>query len=420
MLIETNSIRFADGSVSTCRELSEAAESRFASLEDGLRSGRTLFVADNARDALQALIFSHNRRLDTGVITPDRLNLDMRTALFRAGMSLFDCATGKQDQAVLRMPPVESRITVFTSGTTGAPKLIEHNWTTMNTLARAKNFPPRTWFAPYQIGSYAWYQMVCLGLFQPGQNLACADLEDLAGSFAAAASEIDAISSTPTFWRMIFMSLSPDVLRAAKLQTISLGGEIVDQTILDKLAELYPQAAMRHIYASSEAGAAIVVSDGRAGFPAALLNDGNGPVGLRIADGRLFVRSSFTHRAADGASGEWLDTGDIVEIESDRVHFRGRASEKFINVGGMKAYPAQIEGQLLRHPDVRWAKVSARRAPMVGSLPFARVVVERGERTVPEVEAELARFLRGSLPSYAIPRIWELLDNVPIKKSLKA
>ena len=43
------------------------------------------------------------------------------------------------------------------------------------------------------------------------------------------------------------------------LEQVTLGGEPVDQAILDRLREVYPDARISWIYASSEAGAAIAV-----------------------------------------------------------------------------------------------------------------------------------------------------------------
>ncbi len=425
-LHRTNRLHLPEGPV-TWEELAQATADRLGD-PAGLAGQRVVFVADAMAAAMGAVAFGLLEGLDFGVIEATRLSPDVETRFAEAGVRLLSLRDGTalgQPPALSApaLPPVSAevrpgRITVLTSGTTGLLKLIDHSADSLNTFDRVGQMPPNRWFLPYQIGSYAWYQMVALGLFVPDQDLVPADFADLAGSFEAAIRQglITAISSTPTFWRHALMSVGPELLATAPLQAISMGGEIVDQAILDRLAALYPAARLRHIYASSEAGAAIVVSDGRAGFDASLLQRDGGPVALRIAEGRLFIRSRYGNRAqTDG----WIDTGDVVEDRGGRIHFLGRAGNAMINVGGQKAFPPDIEAHLLRHPDVLWAQVTARRAPLVGHLPVASVVL-RHPLDPAEAEALLTAHCEGHLADYAIPRIWDFPDRVPLRTSLKS
>ena len=66
----------------------------------------------------------------------------------------------------------------------------------------------------------------------------------------------------------------------------------------------------------------------------------------------------------------WLHTGDIgVMDDAGNVRITDRKKDMFI-VGGFNAYPAEIEGALLRHPGVAQAAVigRARRAHGRGGL----------------------------------------------------
>jgi acyl-CoA synthetase (AMP-forming)/AMP-acid ligase II len=389
---------------------------------------RLIFVVASARAALAALVYGLAHGLDCGVIETTRLSPEVGTRFAEAGVVLIDAdcgaVLGQGGHSDAEPRPgndaahVPGRVTVLTSGTTGLLKLIPHSVATLNTFDRVKSLPANSWFLPYQIGSYAWYQMVALGLFMPDQDLVPGDFSDLAASFAAALQRgtVTAISSTPTFWRHALMSIDADLLTNAPLRRLSLGGEIVDQAILDRLAALYPQAQIRHIYASSEAGAAIVVTDGRAGFAESLLHQADGRIGLKIEEGRLFIRSPYGNRAAGG---DWIDSGDLVENREGRIYFCGRAGNSMINVGGQKAFPADIEAHLLSHPDVIWAQVTARRAPLVGYLPVARVVLGR-KLDAEAAETMLTAHCQTRLADYAVPRLWDFPDTVPIRASLKS
>ena len=75
---------------------------------------------------------------------------------------------------------------------------------------------------------------------------------------------------------------------------VRLSGEIADQAILDQLRAFFPQAAVGHAYASTEAGVAFEVNDGLAGFPAGFVRVGQGEVDIKIEDGSLRLRSART------------------------------------------------------------------------------------------------------------------------------
>ena len=419
MSIESSNFSQTGSVRRTWAEGLEDASARFDVLLPDLRARRVAFLVDGPSAALDALVYALHHDLDFGIIEASRVNGALERRLDDLGISRLDTSTGSLTGPARTEERQGGRVSVMTSGTTGLLKPVAHTWQSLNTLDRVKSAPERFWFVPYQPGSYAWYQMICLSLFRPAQHLYCADPSDPVQSFRDALEVgVTAITSTPTFWRCAFMAVEPSALQSAPLETITLGGEIVDQAILDQLAATYPKAAIRHIYASSEAGAAIVVTDGRAGFPVSRL--GQEGIGVKVKDGRLFVRSSYTTAAAAGRSERWVDTGDVVEVRGDRVYFLGRDGVSMINVGGMKAFPAEIEAQLMRHPNVVWAQVHERRAPLVGSLPAARIVLRAPAWDPTRDENELAAFARECLPEHAVPRAWRFLTDIPMQSSLKA
>ena len=64
--------------------------------------------------------------------------------------------------------------------------------------------------------------------------------------------------------------MSP-LARAITPRYVRPSGEIVDQAILNTLRSFYPQAAIGHAFASTEAGVGFEVNDGLEGFPASLV-----------------------------------------------------------------------------------------------------------------------------------------------------
>lgn len=415
-LCDLNSVHFGDVSVDIAGLRAQAAVALGAR---DLSAERCVFVVDSVREALGCVAYGMSDDLDFGVVERARLSPEVLGRFAENHVQLRNAHDGSVVGSVVAADQVEAgRVTVLTSGTTGLLKLISHTAATLNTFERVDVLPANTWFMPYQIGSYAWYQMVALCLFKEGQGLIPGDFSDLAASFEGAIARglVTAISSTPTFWRYALMSIDEDTLKSAQLRSISMGGEIVDQAILDRLTALYPQARIRHIYASSEAGAAIVVSDGKAGFKAELLERTDSTIGVKMEEGRLYIRSPYANRADEGG---WVDTEDLVEQRGDRIYFLGRVGNTMINVGGQKVFPQDIEAHLMAHEEVVWARVIARKAPLMGALPVASIVLRK---QMDEMAAErmLTAHCEAVLAEYATPRMWNFLSDIPMKDSLKS
>jgi len=167
---------------------------------------------------------------------------------------------------------------------------------------------------------------------------------------------------------------------------------------------------------AAEAGAAIVVSDGKAGFKAELLERTDSTIGVKMEEGRLFIRSPYANRADEGG---WVDTEDLVEQRGDRIYFLGRVGNTMINVGGQKVFPQDIEAHLMAHKEVVWARVIARKAPLMGALPVASIVLRK---QMDEMAAErmLTAHCEAVLAEYATPRMWNFLSDIPMKDSLKS
>ena len=208
------------------------------------------------------------------------------------------------------------------------------------------------------------------------------------------------------------------------LRQITLGGEAVDQSILDALRETFPGARIIAIYASTEAGALFSVKDGRTGFPASWLQEGVEGCRLRISDSVLQVQSPRAMRGYLGDATKrgvtddgWLITGDVVEVMGDRVLFRGRV-DNVLNVGGGKVMPEQVETALLDVPVVREARVYGIKNPIAGDVLAADVVLAQA---VTEAEARKAIYsaLSARLEPYKVPRIYRFVEKISVNAAGK-
>ncbi|MFI7022147.1 AMP-binding protein [Micromonospora sp. NPDC049900] len=383
-------------------------------------------LAHSARDALAAARHHAVHGTELLLAGAGRVDAGLRDELRAAGFALTaadptvfgDQAVVGGDGTVVLVPtrprPAEpGRLWLLTSGTTGRPKRVGHTLESVTTVRGAQ--PGRTWLCPYAPGTYAWWQVVTLALTQPGQHLVLVEPEQLDDWPAlAAAHGVDAASGTPTFWRRA-LHRDPEALARVPLRQLTLGGEPVDQAVLDRLREVFPAARISWIYASSEVGAAIVVHDGQAGFPVEWLDraaPGRPTIGLR--DSELVVTSPYHGVGLAGP----VRTGDRAQVVDGRVLITGRLDTDEINVGGSKVSAGLVRDVLTAHPRVAWARVTGRRAPLLGHMVVAEVVPDA---TGPDLdEAALVRWCTDRLPEYAVPRRIRLRAEIPVKETLKS
>lgn len=407
----------AAGQDRTLAVLLEAVRPRLPE-PDQIRAPLAL-VSGRPMDLLAAAVWLAQSGADGLILPRERLIPPVQASLLERGYRIVDLQTGSAMEPTREFAVQPGRVCLLTSGTTGTPKVIEHTWSSLFSMAKVKELPALRWLVTYQGGTYAWFQLITMGLFLPAQTLVVTEDRSPAAFIDAALEQgVTAISATPTLWRMALMQFPRNTLRRIPMQQITLGGERIDQAILDQLRDLYPQASLTHIYASTEAGGCIIVRDGREGFPAAWLSSDPATASderptLQVRDGLLWIRSPHASSQYQG----WFNSGDAVEVRGDRVFILGRADRSIINVGGLKAAACDIERQLLQHPGVLWCRVYGRRAPLMGELVAADLVCRAG--SAPVNEAELAAFCAASLAEHMVPRLWNFRDAIPVTDNLK-
>ena len=306
-----------------------------------------------------------------------------------------------------------------TSGTTGTPKLAKYPLstllaTTKNDIKRGEEF---TWGLTYDVNRFAGLQ-VYLQALASGSTLAIpsnsANMNEIIALFAN--SSVNCLSATPSFWRKMLME--PNHIRLS-LKRITLGGEISNQSVLSALEHRYPSAAIIHIYASTEAGVGFVVKDKKEGFPSSYLtNTSNITSQLKIINGNLWIKSSngcskFIKGDLEVNADGFINTGDMVSLEKDRVLFLGRESGS-INVGGNKVMPEKVESVLEQHSFIVMAKVFPKTNPVLGALVACEVVVDKSTNILApkDIKREVLLFCKDKLQAFEIPALLKIVESI--------
>jgi acyl-coenzyme A synthetase/AMP-(fatty) acid ligase len=313
---------------------------------------------------------------------------------------------------------------MFTSGTSGAPKLVIHTLASLTgaIAPRATGAKAAVWGTFYDIRRYGGLQILLRALIG-GCTLALCSPQEAPNEQLVRLGRLGVthLTGTPSHWRRVLLSSNANAVAPAYVR---LSGEIADQAVLDGLRAAFPNAVLVHAFASTEAGVAFEVTDGLEGFPEAFVGQ-PGPVAMKVVDGSLRIRSTRGASAYAGPSMPalvddegFIDTGDLVELNDGRWRFIGRRGG-VINVGGLKVHPEEVEAVINRHPAVRLSRVRGRRNPIIGAIVSAEIALaDPAAAASAEQEAALRESIldlcRRLLPAHKAPAIIRFVPGLTL------
>ncbi|QWF81621.1 class I adenylate-forming enzyme family protein [Amycolatopsis sp. CA-230715] len=321
-------------------------------------------------------------------------------------------------------------LALFTSGTTGAPKLC---------FLRHRNFDemggPRPVSAPGTVG-FSVSRMYFLGglgssvfaAFGIGQTSV---LSRERATPAVALELMRRHGATLFFGQPSFLArllLEPghaEVL--GNLRQVTCAGEVLTARLREKLVPILGDRLL-NAYGATEIGGIAAGRPVDYDVPSAVGPAWDGrpvrivgtegqdvPAGER---GELHIKAPFVTRGvAKGSLGPnqeydtWYRTGDLASIdENDVIHVHGRLDDVEV-IGGQNVVPGEVERLLESHPRVLEAAVSAvRRSAGDTSLRAYAVATDKGDESL---AGELIELAKAHLSFYKVPHDVVWLDALP-------
>jgi long-chain acyl-CoA synthetase len=110
----------------------------------------------------------------------------------------------------------------------------------------------------------------------------------------------------------------------------------------------------------------------------------------------------------------WLHTGDIGTMDQDGFFYFRLRQKRMIKSSGMNVYPAQVEEQLYKHPEI--AEVCVIGVPDKAQVERVKafVVLKDKSKAGPEMEKQLVAHCRKDLIKWSCPREIEFRDELPL------
>jgi long-chain acyl-CoA synthetase len=242
---------------------------------------------------------------------------------------------------------------------------------------------------------------------------------------------VTGIFMVPTHFQMIF-ELPAEVIepyRRPPIKTIISNAAPLSQAMKEKIVPWFGETVLHEIYGATESGLVCNLrpqwqlrKDRCVGTPMPHIH-----VEIRREDGslcdvdevgELFSRSplqfnGYWHNDAETAAtlqGDWLSVGDLARRDQDGFLYIVDRKKDMIISGGVNIYPREIEEILVRHPAIREVAVVGIADERWGEALKAYVALREGTSLTAD---EVAAFCQGSLASYKVPKVLEVVNALP-------
>jgi long-chain acyl-CoA synthetase len=245
-------------------------------------------------------------------------------------------------------------LVLFSSGTTGQPKAILHDFERFLVRFRSNRPALRTlnFLLFDHIGGIntLFHTIFNRGLVVVPSGRTPEAVADDIGQHG-----VELLPTTPTFLRMLLLSgvveTRPEAF--ATLRIVTYGTEPMDENTLERLCRLLPQVDFRQTYGMSELGILRIKSKAKDSLWMSVGGEGveTRVSAANVLEIRADLRMLGYLNAPDPFVDGWYDTGDVVESDGTWLKIVGR-SKQIINVGGIKVLPTEVERIGLIHPDV--------------------------------------------------------------------
>jgi acyl-CoA synthetase (AMP-forming)/AMP-acid ligase II len=215
--------------------------------------------------------------------------------------------------------------------------------------------------------------------------------------------KVELLPVTPSFLNLLLVSRAHEDYDLSSLKRITYGTEVMPQTTLSRLADVFPGVQLQQTYGLSELG---VLNSQSRPDGSLWMRVGGAGFETEVRDGILWIRSQFamlgylnapTPFDAEG----WFNTQDRVEVDGEYLRILGRETD-IINVGGQKVYPVEVENVIIDLPNIHDVAVYGEPHNLLGQIVVAKVKLSEPE-PLEEVKKRIRSACRELLTSYKVP-----------------
>jgi acyl-CoA synthetase (AMP-forming)/AMP-acid ligase II len=300
---------------------------------------------------------------------------------------------------------------LFTSGSTGEPKAVVHDFSLLLEKFKTTGRSLRT--VNFLLFDHWGGLNTLLHILTSGGLVACPESrnpEHICGLIET--HRLELLPASPSFLNLMLVSGAHKHHDLSSLRLITYGAEPMPESTLARLNRELPDIEFRQTYGLIELG---VLRAKSAGSDSLLVKIGGDGYDIRVVDGMLEIKAKssmlgYLNAASPFTDDGYFRTGDRVEEHGEYVRILGRESEQ-INVGGEKVFPTEVEAVLLECPLVSDAVVYGQPHPLSGKVVCADIVRLPSDLDDAAVRTAVRRFCNERLEGYKVPVKMRFVDG---------
>ncbi|QNM91531.1 ANL family adenylate-forming protein [Aliarcobacter cryaerophilus] len=233
--------------------------------------------------------------------------------------------------------------------------------------------------------------------------------------------KIRVLPASPTFLNLIVMNKSYEKYDLSSLRMITYGTEVMPDSLLSRLKNIFPKIKFLQTFGTSETGIANTSSKSS---NSTYMKIDDPLLEYKIVENELWLKSKtqvmgYLNSSMDSFTEDgWFKTGDLVEIIDDGyLKIIGRNKE-IINVGGEKVLPNEVESILLSIPEIKDVIVYSEQNIITGQTVVCDVVlIEPME--IKEIKKIIRKYCKDKLDGYKIPTKVNIVDKTNFSDRFK-
>lgn len=300
---------------------------------------------------------------------------------------------------------------IYTSGTTGKPKKITQSFENLTRGVKEQSvYKDNIWGFAYNPTHFAGLQVFFQAFFNTNTLVYIFSNDFQTISLDLRILQVSHLSCTPTFFKMLLPHVEAKI---NSIVSLTFGGEKFDPKIEKIIKDKFPNASIKNVYASTEAGS-LFISDGEYFvIPEKYIKL------IKIDNSELFIHKEMLGKSKSfKLEGQWYKTGDIVELyEGGKFKFKSRKSE-MINVGGYKVNPSEVENIIKKIKGVVDVIVFGRKNSLMGEIVVANIIKESDQNAI-NLKEKIKQITSLELQEFKLPRLIKFVDSFELTRTGK-
>lgn len=315
-----------------------------------------------------------------------------------------------------------SGLVLFSSGTTGAPKVMVHNFTDLIEKFEKPKKIRNLNFLLFLLFDHIGGINTLLNCLNSGAEITIPtnrNPEYILNLIQE--KKVQILPTTPTFLNLMLMTENFEEFDLSSLKMITYGTERMPQTLLNKVKEKIPNVKFLQTFGTSETGIMKTESKSSTSLFFRIVDS---DYEHKIIDSQLYLKSKtqvkgyVNHDSSQFAEDGWFATGDLVESDDDGfIKIIGRINN-IINVGGQKVLPKEVEDIIAGIPEIIDVTVYAKKNIITGEMVCADIVIRDG-LDPNQIKSKVLQKCKAELDKYKVPSKISVSNSIAFSSRFK-